>query len=283
MNRVLHGISASPGIVVGPVRLLRWEVPEVPHRIIDDDQIDAELARFRAAVDRATDRLKQVRERAEQHAGSDEAGIFEVQIGMLAERHAAGMTGRALIADPGDNTRGSHMLWIVRLDQGKTVADLLHAAESGELLPPWATHRGGPGIALPPRSTNASLLLEPGNYAMVCYIGSAHEDRKRYHFMNGMFRALTVVPSSAPIAPLPRADVVARIVDGGVVEFSTPLRVGRHDDNRLRGRGGGRLPLDDGAAAAAEPCHEDQCADREPHRRYLDLSVLPSTRSRSIA
>jgi len=37
MNRVLHGIPASPGIVVGPVRLLRWEVPEVPHRIIDDD------------------------------------------------------------------------------------------------------------------------------------------------------------------------------------------------------------------------------------------------------
>src|SRR5688500_4882571 len=85
VNRVLHGISASPGIVVGPVRLLRWEVPEVVHRIIDDDQIEAEIARFRSAVERATDRLKQVRERAEQHAGSDEAGIFEVQIGMLAD------------------------------------------------------------------------------------------------------------------------------------------------------------------------------------------------------
>ena len=49
MNRVLHGISASPGIVVGPVRLLRWEVPEVPHRIIDDDHIDEEIVRFKAA------------------------------------------------------------------------------------------------------------------------------------------------------------------------------------------------------------------------------------------
>jgi len=85
VNRVFHGISASPGIVVGPVRLLRWEVPEVPHRIIDDDQIDAEIARFRTAVKGATDRVQQVRERAEQHAGSDEAGIFEVQIGMLSD------------------------------------------------------------------------------------------------------------------------------------------------------------------------------------------------------
>src|SRR5687768_3702310 len=43
------------------------------------------MARFRSAAERATDRLTQARERAEQHAGSDEAGIFEVQIGMLAD------------------------------------------------------------------------------------------------------------------------------------------------------------------------------------------------------
>ena len=85
MNRVLHGIPASPGIVVGPVRLLRWEVPEVPHRIIDDDAIEEEIERFWTAVERATDRLTQLRDRAEQHAGVEEAGIFDVQIGMLAD------------------------------------------------------------------------------------------------------------------------------------------------------------------------------------------------------
>lgn len=85
MNRVLHGISASPGIVFGPVRLLKWEVPEVPHRVIGDEQVEDEVARFRGAVRRATDRLRQVRERAEQHAGTEEAGIFEVQIGILED------------------------------------------------------------------------------------------------------------------------------------------------------------------------------------------------------
>lgn len=86
MNRVLHGLPASPGIVIGPVRLLLWEVPAVPHRVIGDDQVDAEIARFRAAVVAARERLRQIRERAESHAGPEEAGIFEVQIGILDDQ-----------------------------------------------------------------------------------------------------------------------------------------------------------------------------------------------------
>ena len=39
MSVVLRGIPASPGIVSGPVHLLRWEVPDVPHRVIADDEI----------------------------------------------------------------------------------------------------------------------------------------------------------------------------------------------------------------------------------------------------
>jgi phosphotransferase system enzyme I (PtsI) len=86
MNRVLQGVPASPGIVVGPVRLLLWEVPAVPHRVIDDAQIETEIARFRGAVERAIGKLQQIRARAEDNAGQDEAGIFEVQIGILSDR-----------------------------------------------------------------------------------------------------------------------------------------------------------------------------------------------------
>ena len=39
MRLRLQGIPASPGIVVGPAHLLRWEVPDVPHRVIADDEI----------------------------------------------------------------------------------------------------------------------------------------------------------------------------------------------------------------------------------------------------
>jgi phosphotransferase system enzyme I (PtsI) len=77
------GIPASPGIVEGPVHLLRWEVPEVPHRIVADDAVAAELERLHAAFGRARERLELVRARAERQAGPEEAAIFDVQISIL--------------------------------------------------------------------------------------------------------------------------------------------------------------------------------------------------------
>lgn len=150
-----------------------------------------------------------------------------LQAGLVVERLAAGAQGRQLVADKGDNTRGMHMLSVVRLDSGKTLADLYHAAVAGELTPPWARQLGGPAFIVPPSTTNATLDLEPGNYALVCYIGSAQDDRTRFHLMNGMFKALTVVPSSQRTAASPRVDVVATLSADRSVKFSKPLRAGR--------------------------------------------------------
>ena len=50
MERQIRGIPASPGIVVGHAHLLRWEVPDVRHRIVPDEGIAAEIDHFRAAV-----------------------------------------------------------------------------------------------------------------------------------------------------------------------------------------------------------------------------------------
>ncbi|MCC6774373.1 MAG: phosphoenolpyruvate--protein phosphotransferase [Gemmatimonadaceae bacterium] len=83
MDRAIVGISASPGIVLGPVHLLRWEVPDVPHRIIPDEEVDREIARLNDALERAKERLRAVRDRAERHAGPEEAAIFEVQVSIL--------------------------------------------------------------------------------------------------------------------------------------------------------------------------------------------------------
>ncbi len=85
MDSVLRGIPASAGIVVGPVHLLRWEVPEVRQRVILDEEIDAELTRLHAAIDRARDRLATLRTRAEAQAGPEEAAIFDVQLTMLTD------------------------------------------------------------------------------------------------------------------------------------------------------------------------------------------------------
>lgn len=79
MDRVITGISASPGIVIGPAHLLRWEVPDVPQRIIPDEDIPAEVARFHEVLVRARERLDAVRDRAARQAGAEEASIFEAQ------------------------------------------------------------------------------------------------------------------------------------------------------------------------------------------------------------
>jgi phosphoenolpyruvate-protein phosphotransferase (PTS system enzyme I) len=79
------GMPASPGIVIGPVHLLLWEVPDVPHVIIPDEAVPAEVGRLHAAIARAKERLVQVRARADKHAGPEEAAIFDVQISILSD------------------------------------------------------------------------------------------------------------------------------------------------------------------------------------------------------
>ena len=83
MERQIRGIPASPGIVVGHVHLLRWEVPDVRHRIVPDEGIAAEIQHFHDTLSRARERLHQLRTRVEATAGPEEAAIFDVQLSIL--------------------------------------------------------------------------------------------------------------------------------------------------------------------------------------------------------
>lgn len=149
------------------------------------------------------------------------------QAGLLVNRLRSGAKGQDMVAEKGDNTRGFHMLWVVRLNPGKTMADLYRAAQAGERTTSWAKQLGGPGLALPPRTSNATMDLDPGNYVLVCYVGSARADRARYHFLNGMSRPLTVMSATKPHARPPRPDVIARISGNGTIQLSAPITAGR--------------------------------------------------------
>ncbi len=85
MSTGLAGIPASPGIVDGQVHLLRWEVPDVRHRIIADEAIPGEIKRFHEALAKGRERVQHVRARAERHAGPEEAAIFDVQLSILED------------------------------------------------------------------------------------------------------------------------------------------------------------------------------------------------------
>jgi phosphotransferase system enzyme I (PtsI) len=71
--------------VVGPVHLLRWEVPEVPDGVIDPGDVDQEVERLDIAFARTIERLRTVRDRAVRAAGPAEAAIFEVQISVVED------------------------------------------------------------------------------------------------------------------------------------------------------------------------------------------------------
>ena len=85
MSIVFTGVSASPGIVIGPVHLLRWEVPEVPPRMVEAHELDGEIARLGEALRQAVVRLHRVRARAAEHAGPEEAAIFDVQVSICED------------------------------------------------------------------------------------------------------------------------------------------------------------------------------------------------------
>lgn len=122
-----------------------------------------------------------------------------------------------------DLTYHFHMIWLVRLDSAKTSADLLKAERDGSSTP-WATIVGGPGFADAPESSNVTMILKPGNYALVCYVGSAREDRNRYHLLKGMIRPLTVVKGAvSENLPSPTLTIVLR---DGAVEMPKTLSPG---------------------------------------------------------
>lgn len=125
-----------------------------------------------------------------------------------------------------DPTRAFHMLWIVRLEDGRTMRDWYEAHVRNERTP-WAIHMGGPASAEPPLSANTTMVLEPGNYVLVCHVGSARADKRRSHLLKGMFRSLTVLPDSATTLDLPPGDVIARITGTGQIRLDGTLRSGR--------------------------------------------------------
>lgn len=84
-ERLLRGLAVSPGVAIGPARIVHWELPKVTRRVIPADQIDAEVARLDAAIAAVRRLLETLRDETRRRAGPEEAKIFEAQILMLQD------------------------------------------------------------------------------------------------------------------------------------------------------------------------------------------------------
>ncbi len=89
-DRLLKGIGVSPGIAIGPAVVVRWTLPEVPHRVVPRSQVEKEVRRLHAAVRDVKRHIADLRARAEDRAGVDEARIFDAQILMLEDKEFIG-------------------------------------------------------------------------------------------------------------------------------------------------------------------------------------------------
>ncbi|CAN5790000.1 hypothetical protein BH24GEM1_BH24GEM1_21390 [soil metagenome] len=116
-----------------------------------------------------------------------------------------------------------HHIQMMKLEDGKTLADFLGALK-GEHPPTWATPAGGPG---PPEvgSTSTTIeVLEPGTYALICFIPASDG---MPHVMKGMSRELKVTGPSRAAGAEPEADIVVKLMDYDF-ELSRPLTAGKH-------------------------------------------------------
>lgn len=132
----------------------------------------------------------------------------------------AGATHIRLVNDGPD----LHHVQLVRLEEGKTLEDLMQVMKAGPgPMPAWAVDVGGPNTPVPGGSSAAMLDLEAGNYAVICFIPAKDGVP---HIMKGMVRSLTVVANPSA-AMLPKADIVLTLNDYSF-DFDKPLTAGTH-------------------------------------------------------
>jgi hypothetical protein len=123
-----------------------------------------------------------------------------------------------------------HHMQILKLEGGKTVDDLRAALANPGPPPAWVKALGGPNAPAPGLESNATLMLEPGNYALICFVDIGGPP----HFMKGMVRALRVAPSTDASAPTPKVDVTATLFDYGF-KLSSPIEAGTRTIRVLNG------------------------------------------------
>lgn len=121
----------------------------------------------------------------------------------------------------------AHQAQLIKLTDGKTYADMLagmKAMKPGAPPPSWIVPAGGPNAAPPGGTSATTQTIEPGNYALVCYIPAADGVP---HIAKGMTRGLVVVSSTVAAAPEPTATTTLTLSDYKF-DFSSPLKSGEN-------------------------------------------------------
>lgn len=102
-----------------------------------------------------------------------------------------------------------HHLTLVKLEEGRTVADVVNAMREMRPLTGIASAVGGPNAPMPGAEAVASVNLTPGEYALICVVPSPDGTM---HVLKGMVKPITV-RQGEPGGVVPDADLEIRMQD----------------------------------------------------------------------
>ena len=85
MSIVLHGVAAGKGIAVGHAHLITRGTTEVPQYDVSDDLIDAEAARFDAAIKATRKELEQLRSAIPENAPTELGAFISLHLMLLTD------------------------------------------------------------------------------------------------------------------------------------------------------------------------------------------------------
>jgi hypothetical protein len=117
-----------------------------------------------------------------------------------------------------------HMMGLTKLEDGKSIPELLAILTKNQPQPAWAVDLGGPNAVSPGDTSNSTVILPAGHYVLICWIPGADG---AMHVMKGMLAPLEVTASRAAPGPEPAGDIVVRLADYHI-EVSRPITSGRH-------------------------------------------------------
>ncbi len=86
----MRGIGVSPGLAIGAAVVVQSQLPDVPHRVVPRSQVEREVRRLRAAVKDVQRHITDLKARAAERVGPDEARIFDAQLLMLEDKDFLG-------------------------------------------------------------------------------------------------------------------------------------------------------------------------------------------------
>ena len=85
MSIVLHGVAAGKGIAIGQAHLITRGTAEVPQYDVSDDLIDAEAARFDAAIKATRKELEQLRSAIPENAPTELGAFISLHLMLLTD------------------------------------------------------------------------------------------------------------------------------------------------------------------------------------------------------